>query len=86
MLQQLATYEPTVIAAASSMLHRHVIYYPPYENSMQSVIEALENLPIFAGNASTIESQALVAQTLTHLYLLFSQNTQTGELHIRRFR
>ncbi|XP_032662600.1 glutathione hydrolase 7-like isoform X1 [Odontomachus brunneus] len=76
LLQQLASYEPIVIAAGSSTLRRHVIYYPSHASSMQSVIDVLESIPVFAGNASAIESQALVAQTLTHLYLLLSQNTQ----------
>ncbi|XP_014482015.1 PREDICTED: gamma-glutamyltransferase 7-like [Dinoponera quadriceps] len=80
LLQQLASYGPTVVAAESSTLHHHVIYYPSHASSIRSVVEALEDLPIFAGNASTIESQALVAQTLTQLHLLFSQNTQ----HVKR--
>ncbi|EFN85988.1 Gamma-glutamyltranspeptidase 1 [Harpegnathos saltator] len=78
LLQQLANYEPTVIAVKNSTLHHHTVYYSSHASFMQSVIETLENLPIFAENASTIDSQALIAQTLTHLHLLFSQNTQHG--------
>ncbi|XP_011873692.1 PREDICTED: gamma-glutamyltranspeptidase 2-like [Vollenhovia emeryi] len=76
LLQQLASYEPAVMTAKSSTLHRYTIYYSSQASFMQQVIEALENLPISAGNASTIESQALVAQTLMHVSLQFSQNVQ----------
>jgi hypothetical protein len=48
---------------------------------MQAVIETLKSLPVYLGNASTIESQALVAQALVHLYLLSSQNVQHSELY-----
>ncbi|XP_024881206.1 glutathione hydrolase 7-like [Temnothorax curvispinosus] len=76
LLQQLASYEPTVTMARSTTLHRHTIYYPSHASFMQEVIEALENLPILAGNASTIESQVLVAQTLMNVFLQFFQNLQ----------
>lgn len=82
LFQQLASYEPTVTIAKSSTLHRHTIYYPYHASFMQEVIEALENLPILAENASIIESQALVAQTLMHVFLQFSQNVQHGERHV----
>lgn len=81
LLQQLASYKPTVTIAKSSTLHHHTIYYPSNAFFMQKVIEALENLPILAENASTIESQALVAQTLMHISLQFSRNMQHGETH-----
>ncbi|XP_077257869.1 glutathione hydrolase 7 isoform X2 [Temnothorax americanus] len=76
LLQQLASYEPTVTMARSATLHRHTIYYPSHASFMQEVIEALENLPILAGNASAIESQVLVAQTLMNVFLQFFQNLQ----------
>ncbi|XP_012537944.1 glutathione hydrolase 7-like isoform X2 [Monomorium pharaonis] len=76
LLQQLASYEPIVTMAKSSILHHHTIYYPSHASFMQEIIEALENLPILTENASTIESQALVAQTLMHVYLQCSQNMQ----------
>lgn len=76
LLQQLASYEPTVTTAESSMLHRHTIYYPLHASFMREIIEALEDLPISAENASAIESQALVAQTLMRVSLQFSQNLQ----------
>lgn len=74
-LQELANYKPTVTIAKSSTLHHHTIYYPPHVFLMQPVIEALESLPILTGNASTIESLALVAQTLIHIY----SDAPTGE-------
>lgn len=80
LLQQLASYEPAVTMAKSSTLHHHKIYYPSHASFMQEVIKALENLPILIENASTIESQALVAQTLMHISLQFSQNVH-GETH-----
>ncbi|XP_070153442.1 glutathione hydrolase 7 [Polyergus mexicanus] len=67
-LQELASYKPAVTIAKSSTLHHHTIYYPSHVSHMQTVIEALESLPILTGNASTIESLALVAQTLMHIY------------------
>jgi len=81
LLQQLANYEPTITMAKSSILHHHTIYYPSHVSFMQEVIEALENLPILSENASTIESQALVAQTLMQVSLQFSQNLQHGKTH-----
>jgi len=48
---------------------------------MQEVIKALENLSILAENASTIESQALVAQTLMSVSLQSSQSLQYGKTH-----
>lgn len=81
LFQQLASYEPTVTITKSSTLHRHTIYYPSRASFIQEVIEALENLPIVAENASITESQALVAQTLMHVSLQFSQNVQHGETH-----
>ncbi|KYM81752.1 tRNA-dihydrouridine synthase 4-like protein [Atta colombica] len=79
LLQQLADYEPTVTMAESSILHRHTIYYPVHASFMQEVIKALENLSILAENASTIESQALVAQTLMSVSLQSSQSLQYEE-------
>lgn len=81
LLQQLASYKPTVTIAKSSTLHHHTIYYPSHAFFMQKVIEALESLPILAENASTIDSQALVAQTLMHISLQFSRNMQHGKTH-----
>lgn len=79
LLQQLASYEPVTTMTKSSTLRRHTVYYPPHAFLMQKVIEALENLPLLAENASTIESQTLVAQTLMNVFLQFSQNVQHGE-------
>ena len=77
----MANYEPTVTIAESSTLHRHTIYYPVHASFMQEVIKALENLSILAENASTIESQALVAQTLMSVSLQSSQSLQYGKTH-----
>ncbi|XP_039304191.1 glutathione hydrolase 7 isoform X2 [Solenopsis invicta] len=76
LLEQLANYEPTVTMAKSSTLHHHTVYYPSHASLMQEVIEELENLPVSTKNASTLESQALVAQTLMHVFSQFSQNVQ----------
>lgn len=67
--------------AERSTLHRHTIYYPSHASFMKEVIEALENLPILAENASTIESQALIAQTLMSVSLQSSQSLQYGKTH-----
>lgn len=67
-LQELANYKPTITIAKSSTLYHHTIYYPLQESHMQAVVESLENLPILAENASTIESLVLVAETLMRLY------------------
>ncbi|XP_072767225.1 glutathione hydrolase 7 [Anoplolepis gracilipes] len=74
-LQELANYKPTLTIAKSSTLHHHAVYYPSHVSLMQTIIEALEGLPILTGNASTIESLALVAETLMHMYS-FSHNVQ----------
>lgn len=79
LLQQLADYEPYIATANNSTLHHHKIFYPPHATLMGTVIGALENLPIFTANASTIESQVLVAEVLTHQYLSSLRNTQHGE-------
>ncbi|EZA50899.1 hypothetical protein DMN91_001304 [Ooceraea biroi] len=76
LLEQLANYKPAVTIAESSTLHRHTVYYPSHAPFMQAVLEALESLPVYVGNASTIESQVLAAQALMHLYLPSSQNVQ----------
>ncbi|XP_011267272.3 glutathione hydrolase 7-like [Camponotus floridanus] len=76
-LQELASYMPTLTIAQSSTLHHHTIYYPPRMSLMQTVIETLESLPILMGNASTIESLTLVAETLMHIYS--SSHVQHGE-------
>ncbi|KAL6263856.1 hypothetical protein P5V15_003937 [Pogonomyrmex californicus] len=68
--QQLANYHPIVTSAKKSILHRHTIYYPSHAMFMQKIIQALESLPI-SENASTIESQVLVAQTLMRVYSSF---------------
>lgn len=78
-LGQLANYSPTVTSAKSSTLHGYIVYYPSDASFMQRVIEKLESLSISAGNASTIESQALVAHALIHLNLPFLRNMQHGE-------
>lgn len=76
LLEQLANYKPTVTIAESSKLHHHIIYYPPHaSSSMKAVIETLEDLPVYVGNASAIESQALVTELLVHLYLTTSHDT-----------
>ncbi|XP_012226222.1 glutathione hydrolase 7-like [Linepithema humile] len=75
-LEQLASYNPAVTSAKSSTLHGYTVYYPSDASFMQTVIEALESLPIFAKNASTIESQALIAHALMYLNLPFFQNMQ----------
>jgi len=80
LLRQLANYEPIVRMAKSSTLHHHKIYYPSHAFFMEEVIKALEDLPILSENASTIESQVLVAQTLMHTSLQFFQNVH-GETH-----
>lgn len=78
LLQELESYKPTLTIAKSSTLYHHTIYYPSHVSLMQTVIEALEGLPISAGNASTIESLVLVAETLMHLYSS-SHSVQHGE-------
>lgn len=76
-LQELASYMPTLTIAQSSTLHHHTIYYPPRMSLMQTVIETLESLPILMGNASTIDSLTLVAETLMHIHS--SSHAQHGE-------
>lgn len=76
-LQELASYMPTLTIAKSSILHHHTIYYPSHMSLMQTVIETLESLPISKGNASTIESLTLVAETLMHIYS--SSHVKHGE-------
>lgn len=77
LLQELASYKPTLTIPKSSTLHHHIIYYPSHMSLMQTVIETLERLPILTGNASTIESLTLVAETLMHIYS--SSHVQHGE-------
>ncbi|XP_078053015.1 glutathione hydrolase 7 isoform X2 [Augochlora pura] len=64
LLQQLANYKPLLYPAKKSSFHKYAVYYPPHMLLLESMITSLENLKLFADNASTIDSQIQLAETM----------------------
>ncbi|KAG7190040.1 hypothetical protein KM043_006188 [Ampulex compressa] len=64
LLLELADYQPEIITAEKSVFYKHIVYHPPHTFYLESIIKSLNNLKMYAENASSIKSQVLVAQTL----------------------
>ncbi|XP_076240796.1 glutathione hydrolase 7 [Calliopsis andreniformis] len=79
LLVQLANYKPHTYSAKKSSFYKHTVYYPPHMSILQPMIASLENLKISTENASTIETQIQIAETLIHLNLYSSQMKQNVE-------
>ena len=79
LLIQLSNYKPTTYLAKKSTFYKHAVYYPPHMSTLQSMIVSLENLNISVKNASTIETQIRVAETLAHSITLPFQIKQNAE-------
>lgn len=63
-LVDLANYKPQVYTANKMTLFEHTVFYPPYVNLLEVSLKNLDKLNILKQNASTIESQIQVADTL----------------------
>lgn len=64
LLNDLANYKPQEYTANKIMLFEHTIFYPPHENLLELSLRDLDKLHIQKINASTIETQKQVADTL----------------------
>ncbi|XP_051156544.1 glutathione hydrolase 6-like isoform X2 [Leptopilina boulardi] len=87
LLNDLANYKPQEYTANKIMLFEHTIFYPPHENLLELSLRDLDKLHIQKINASTIETQKQVADTLINGNLIsqdlnISQRKYTGVVAI----
>lgn len=80
-MKDLANYKPNIYTAERITFHEHIIYHLPHLWSLNLTMSALENLQVSAENASTIETQVLIAQTLINTMTAFPRITQNGLFH-----
>ncbi|XP_046492960.1 glutathione hydrolase 7 [Neodiprion pinetum] len=64
--QQMANYKPEIKVADVINFYNHLVYYPPNANSLKHALQMIDALHIPNENASTIESQCLVADVLVN--------------------
>ena len=70
LLRDLASYEPQVCSAKETSLFEHTIFYPAHANLVELSLQELDKLHIQKENASTVDSQIQVAETLVHANLI----------------
>ncbi|XP_011497680.1 PREDICTED: gamma-glutamyltranspeptidase 1-like [Ceratosolen solmsi marchali] len=69
LLNDLSSYEPKVITVQKSSLSQYAIYYPSNFNFLRSIIEEMNMLNISKENASSIDSEIIVAESIIKLAL-----------------
>lgn len=87
LLQDLANYKPQVYTANKMTLFQHSIFFPPNANLLELSLRDLNKLHLQKNNASTIEAQIQVADTLINANLIsqdlsISQRKYTGVVAI----
>jgi hypothetical protein len=63
----MSNYEPKIIMAQKSILSQFAIYYPSSFNFLQPIIEEMNTLNISKENASLIESEITMAESIIKL-------------------
>ena len=70
LLNDLANYKPPIYTAKEISLFEHAIFYPPNANLLEISLQELEKLHIRKENASKIDSQIQIAETLLRANLI----------------